>query len=108
MTLYEGEAEAKPSNYILIYVGGEVGADKNRGDEGSSGGGGSVSVIVSIRLLYCLTVTPVHVFNSFSQTSTRQTTSMHKAEREIVYQRKNLTRYMIQGKLMASRADPEA
>ena len=29
LTRYKGESEANPLNYVLIYVGGEVGADKN-------------------------------------------------------------------------------
>ena len=45
-TRYEGEAEANPSKYFLLYVGGEVGADKNRGARGSFGGGGSGRNIV--------------------------------------------------------------
>ena len=57
-TRYEGAAESSPSNYDLLSVGGKVGADKNGGDGGSFGGGGSGSVI--IRPPHCVTETSVH------------------------------------------------
>ena len=38
-TRYEGMAEANTSNYVLLSVGGKVGADKNVGDGGSADGG---------------------------------------------------------------------
>ena len=47
-----------PSDYFLLSVGGKVGADKNGGDGGSFGGGGSGSVI--IRPPHCVTETSVH------------------------------------------------
>ena len=58
LTQNEREVEANPSKYVRLYVGGEVGADKNGGYRGSFGGGGSVIV----RPLHCVTVTPVHGF----------------------------------------------
>ena len=58
---YEGAAGANPLNYILISVGGEVGADKNGGDKGSDNSGG-VCGSVSIRPPHCVTATPVQGF----------------------------------------------
>ena len=35
-TQYKGVAEANPLNYVLLSTGGEIGADKNRGEERAS------------------------------------------------------------------------
>ena len=58
LTQYKGEAEVKPSNCVLLSVGGEVEADKKGGDGGRFGNGGSVI----FRPLHCVIVTPVHSF----------------------------------------------
>ena len=42
MTRYEGAAEANPLNYVLLSVGGEFQADKNRRGRGRDDGGGGV------------------------------------------------------------------
>ena len=52
--LYEVSVKANPSEYIMISAGGKAGADKNRGDGGSTDGGrgcgsGSVSVWYELR-----------------------------------------------------------
>ena len=47
----------------------------------------------------------MHGFHSFSQTSTRQTLSIHEAGRAISDQRENLTRFMIHGKLTVNGAE---
>ena len=65
-------------NYVLVYIRGEVGADKNRGDGGSADdGGGSGSII--FRPMHCVTVMPMHDFHSFSQPDERHNLSMHEA-----------------------------
>ena len=48
-TQYEGAAEERPFNYVLIFIGGEVGADNNGGDGGGSNvGRGDRSSSVSV------------------------------------------------------------
>ena len=46
---YEGTAEVKPSNYVLLYVEGKVGSDKRGGDTGSADGGRPVEGPYQIR-----------------------------------------------------------
>ena len=52
-----------------------------------------------------MTVTPIHSFHIFSQTAVRQNLSMYKAKRAILDQRNNVKRFMVHGKLTASRAE---
>ena len=48
---------------------------------------------------------PMHSFHRFSQMAARQNLSMYKANRAILIQRNNLKRFMIHGKLTASRVE---
>ena len=45
---------------------------------------------------------PVQGFHGFYQPTTRKNLRMHKSKRDISDQRKNLTRFIIRGKLKAS------
>ena len=60
LTLYEGAAKVNPLNYVLISVGGDVGAEKNGRDGGRFDGGVSGSFVIQPPNF--VTVTPVHSF----------------------------------------------
>ena len=67
-------AYQKCNNYVLLSIGGKVGADNNGGDGGSAYngvGGGGGGGCTSVQFPHCMTVTPMHSFHSFSQTDAR-------------------------------------
>ena len=58
---YDGVEEANPLNIVLLSVRGEVGADKNGGDKGSTNSGRGCGS-VSIRPLHCVKLTLTNGF----------------------------------------------